>query len=303
MPKATILLGLPLAGKSTWINDVWRPQQKGGNFQIVSADTHKENHPDYNPEYAHLLHEWSVKEAESDMNKFSNSGIDLMMDGGGINNSYTVRIIKMLQKKGYTVDLVHIKTPLEVCLYRNSMRERKVPVEAINEKAAKEIQQFYRLSKICDNVEVIDYFTDKHIFVDMDGVIAALTTLPKIGGKIDFVNSRVFEHLQPVTPVIKKLMDLGEKGHIIYIMSATPNSFSFEEKNAWLDIHFPVSHDRRYFVNSGRHKAEMLDNLTSKLKLDKKDVTLIDDTHSTLYDVKDLCMKPMHISEFLIHEF
>jgi len=290
-----IFLGLPLSGKSTLIND---PEYKEG-FAVVSADTYKENHEDYNPNHAYLLHEWSVDRAEEEMNKLSDSGVNIIMDGGGINNSYTLRIIEMLREKGYKIVLVHMRTPLEVCLKRNTKRERKVPFEDIIQKAAREITQFHTLTEVVDEVEIIEHFTNKHIFVDMDGVIAALTTLPKIDGKIDFVNSEVFKHLKPVIPIMEKLLELEDEGATLYILSATPNSFSSHEKNAWLDKHFPIATNKRHFVNSGRYKAEMLDNLTIKLKLDKRDVSLVDDTHDTLYRVKALCMKPIHPSELL----
>lgn len=298
--KAKIFLGLPLSGKSTLINS----NNYSEGYKVVSADTFKENHKDYDPSRAWELHEWSVKMAERQMNIESDKGNNIIMDGGGINNSYTLRIINMLKSKGYKVSLVHLETPLEVCLYRNSRRLRKVPEEDIIQKAAKERMQFFRLSKEVYRVESIPYFTNKHIFIDMDGVVAALTTLPKIGGKIDFVNSQVFIHLKPVKVIIDKLKDLQDKGHTLYILSATPNSFSSKEKEAWLDIHMPfIDKDNRHFVNSGMHKAEMLSNLQTYLKLDKKDMTLIDDTHETLYKVKDLRMKPMHPSEFLVHNF
>jgi predicted kinase len=296
---AKIFLGLPLSGKSSLINS----GNYSTGYSIVSADTFKETHENYDPERAWELHEWSVDMAERQMNIESDRKVNIIMDGGGINNSYTVRIIDMLKSKGYTIVLVHLKTPLEVCLARNEKRRRKVPREEIIGKAAKEITQYYKLSEICDKVEVIEYFTNKHIFIDMDGVVAALTTLPKVDGKIDFVNSEVFKHLKPVTPVINKLMDLNNNGHILYILSATPNSFSSAEKNVWLDENLPIISDRRHFVNSGAHKAEMLESLRIYYKLNKKDVLLIDDTHSTLYKVKDLCMKPMHPSEFLVHKF
>ncbi len=273
--KAKILMGLPLAGKSSWLN----VEDNVRDYKIVSADAYKESHKDYNPNKAFLLHEWSVKKAEKVMNLLSDEKIQLIMDGGGINNSYTTRIIKMLQEKGYYVELIHIKTPIEVCLKRNSIRERKVPVEAIIEKSAKENAQFQILSNLVNKISVIEFFTHEHIFIDMDGVLAALTTLPKINGKIDFVNSQLFKYLPPVQMVIDKLNALDPAKHKLYILSAIPNSFSYIEKMKWLDKHYNIPKDRRHFVNSGRHKAEMLENLRQFYKLKKHQVTLIDDTH------------------------
>jgi len=47
--NAVILMGLPLSGKTTWINE--QPELR--EYITVSADILKENHPDYDPEKAY----------------------------------------------------------------------------------------------------------------------------------------------------------------------------------------------------------------------------------------------------------
>jgi len=301
MPKnAIVLMGLPLAGKTTWIEE-----QKFKNHQYISADDLKEAHPDYDPDTAHLLHLWSVKEAEGRVYLCIDRGYDIVFDSGSINNNYTKRILKALCDAGYFIKLVHIKTPYKVCLERNKIRERKVPESDILSKAVKENKQFHSIRGLVDEVKVVEYFTHKHIFVDMDGVIASLSTLPVVDGCIDFVNGEIHKNLAPVRQVLDKLADIetGSNCEGMYILSATPNSFSTKEKNDWLDEHFPIPQDKRFFVNQGRHKAEMLENLQVRLGLDKKDVTLIDDLHATLYKVEERGMRPMHPSEFLTYKF
>jgi predicted kinase len=296
--KAIVLMGLPLAGKTTWI------QQNVDSeiYKIVSADALKERHPDYDPENAEALHEWSVQRAEEFMNHYSKN-YNIVMDAGSINNSYTKRIILMLKSKGYFVQLVHIKTPYYICLKRNKERIRKVPEEAILKKAAKENLQFNTLIPLVNNYQVVEYYTNKNLFIDMDGIIAALSTLPIINGEIDFVNTKVHLYLKPVKVVIDKLLDLQNKGYNLYILSAIPNSFSYNEKNEWLDKYFDIPKENRFFVNQGRHKAEMLENISEYLQIEKKDITMIDDIHDTLYAVQKREMNCMHISEFLTHEF
>jgi len=296
--NAIILMGLPLSGKSTWIKN-----NVSEDYCKISADTLKENHEDYDPNNTEPLHEWSVTKAESILNEVSETGVDIVFDSGSINNSYTTRIIETLKTKGYKIELVHIRTPYTICLERNKKRSRKIPELAIIQKAIKENKQFHRLKSIVDEVSVVNYFTNKHLFIDMDGVIASLSTLPTIDGRIDFVNAEVHKHLEPVTPIIDKLNSLKELGYNLYILSAIPNSFSLTEKQAWLDEHFNIEPKYRFFVNQGRHKAEMLDNLSTYLKIDKKDICMVDDIHSILYDVKEMNMNCMHVSEFLIHKF
>lgn len=131
MKKSILFIGLPGSGKSTYIlNEIQ-------GYYIVDADDIKTSHPEWNKECPELIHEWSVKEAEKEMNRLSDMGVDICMDSGGVNNRYSLRIMNMLKSKGYCIDLIHMDTPLGVCLKRNSERERKVPELAIIEKSKK----------------------------------------------------------------------------------------------------------------------------------------------------------------------
>ena len=292
-------MGLPLAGKTTWIEDNIDHE----DYKLVSADNIKTEHPDYRPLNPELLHEYSVIEAEELLYELIKDNKNIVFDTGSINNSYTKRIISKLTKSKYHIKLVHIKTPFNICIERSVDRYRKVPVDAILKKAVKENAQYYKLEELVDEAIVVNYYSNKNIFVDMDGIIAALSTLPNMNGEIDFVNGEVHRYLKPVMPVINKLREIEKLGYNLFILSATPNSFSTEEKNEWLDKYFPIPKEKRYFVNQGKHKPEMLEDLATKLKFDKRDMMLLDDTHSILYDVKNRNMNCMHVSEFLTHEF
>ena len=137
----------------------------------------------------------------------------------------------------------------------------------------------------------------------MDGVIAAQSTLPIVNGEIDFVNGEIHRWQKPVKPVIDLLWKLEKNGYNLHILSATANSFAYDEKQEWLDVLFNLPKHKRFFVNQGKHKAEMLDNLVRKFKYKKEDVLLIDDMHPTLYSVKERGMNAMHPSEFLTHDW
>jgi predicted kinase len=292
-------MGLPLAGKTSWIED-----NAPSDLFRISADQIKEAHPSYDPAKAFELHQYSVRLAEESILDASDRQIDMVIDSGSINENYTKRILCSLKERGYYIRLVHVKTPLMVCLDRNEVRERKVPPEDIVAKSCRELAQFKTLSKLVDETTVISYFTNEHIFIDMDGVLAAQTTLPKVAGEIDFVNSQIFLNQEPVMPVVEKCATLAKTGHTLYILSGAPTSVSIEEKMQWLDLYAPfVPIERRFFVNQGRHKAEMLEGLRRRFRLDKRQVTLVDDVHATLYDVLNRRMNPMHVSEFLTHNF
>jgi predicted kinase len=131
MKKAVLFIGLPGSGKTTIVNKVY------GDYNIVSADIIKSTHTDYDQKHPELLHQWSVKEAENNMIDLSDKGVDICMDSGGVNNSYSLRIMNMLKSKGYNLTLVYVDTPLNVCIERNEKRERNIPEYVIIEKSIK----------------------------------------------------------------------------------------------------------------------------------------------------------------------
>jgi predicted kinase len=297
MRNAIILMGLPLSGKTTWMNN----NIDINLYNVVSADKLIKEHPDYNPKSTYKLHEWAVSLAEKEMYKLSDLGYDIIMDAGSINNSYTLRIIKQLKEKNYNITLIHIKTPLHVCLKRLETRERQVPISNIVKKAGKEMEQFSKLKQLVDNVKVIPYFTNEYIFIDMDGVIASLGTLPYYKGRVDFVNSKIHSNLKPVNVVIDKLNAIENTNK--YILSAIPTSISLNEKEEWLDKYFNIDKDKRYYVNSGKHKIEMLGNLCDKLKISNNQVLLIEDTHSTILEGQVEGFNAIHVSQFLTNDY
>lgn len=83
------------------------------------------------------------------------------MDSGGVNNSYSLRIINMLKTKGYYVKIIHIDTPLDICLERNRNRERFVPEQAIIEKSYKIDSCVEKQRNIAD--EYIKIFFEKNL--------------------------------------------------------------------------------------------------------------------------------------------
>ena len=149
--NAIVFIGLPGSGKTTYI------QNKIHGYTIVSADLIKAAHPQYTIANPSSVHEWSVREAEVQMEVLAKFGAPICMDSGGVNNSYSVRIINMLKSNGYLVTLVHMDTPLSVCLERNRSRDRHVPEEAIIEKSKKISQCVEEQKKIVDTYLKIEY--------------------------------------------------------------------------------------------------------------------------------------------------
>lgn len=297
------MFGLPCSGKSTWIKDNLK---NFNNPIIISADALKENHPEYNPENPENIHEWSVKEAEKIFYQaIDEDKQDIIFDGGGINNSYNLRLNNYAKNNKNHTEIICINTPAEVCLERNEKRTRKVPRQAIIEKSIKFNKCLKNLEKVVDKVSIIEYFTNKNIFVDMDGTIAAYQHLPLDSfGCIDFISGEYFKNSIPVYPIIDKLKKYKEKGYNLYILSAIPDSICEKEKNEWLDKYCPFfEKENRFFIGNKKYKNVMLRNLLNKMKIDKKDVTVIDDDHQVLLNLNLLGINAIHVSMFLTESY
>lgn len=301
--EAIFMLGLPGSGKSTFINEFLA---KNPYYVIVSADEIRLKHPNYNPKDPEAIHEECISRAEEVMYELSEgTGVDLIMDGGGINNSYTPRIIERVRKAGYKIRVVFIDTPVEICVDRNKDRvkagERFVPISAVIDKSYRLRKSVEKLSKMCDVFEVIKYFTDKHIFVDMDGTIAEYQQLPVDEyGDVNFVEYDVFRYSKPIIEMIARLKALSDVGKEIYIVSASPNSICNVDKIEWLHKYAPFIKDKNiYFVGNRNFKYVFLYELIRKLKLSPSDCMAIDDDHSVLETYKQLKINSMHPSKFL----
>lgn len=295
------MLGLPGSGKSSFIMEHYS-RSKG--YALVSADELRVNHPNYNPEHPEAIHEQCVKEAEDLMYQYGINNVrNIVMDGGGINNSYTVRIIKKMKEFGYKTKVVFVDTPAHICIKRNNERiqngQRFVPTEAIIDKSYKLLKSVQMLSAVCDEFITIPYFTDEYIFVDMDGTIAEYQNLPvDQDGDINFVGYGVFKYSKPVIPVIEKLRELQSKGKEVSVLSASPNNICINEKNEWLDVHAHFI-EHRYFVGNRHFKHTFLKHLMLSLNIKPNQCTIVDDDHVILKLYESIGVNTVHPSKLL----
>lgn len=121
--------------------------------------------------------------------------------------------------------------------------------------------------------------TDKiRIFVDMDGTIARFHDenlyLERMFEKGFFRDLKPFEN---AVAAIEKLVN--DSTAEIYILSATLNSCSLDEKNQWLDKYLPnIDKDHRIFTSLNVPKSEAIGH-----QLTDKDI-LIDDYNKNLLE-------------------
>jgi len=315
MKEAIFMLGLPGSGKTKLIESklsvvnscslgkIFILQEN--QYVLVSADEIRLNHPDYDPEHPELIHEECVKLAKEKVFEVAERGFNLVMDGGGINNNYTVNIIAELKKLDYHIKVVFINTPVEVCIERNQYRyeygERFVKADAIIDKAYKLQVSVVKLKLLADEFEQVDYFTDSHIFVDLDGTLAEYQNLQAdTYGNIDFVQYSVFLKGKPVKEVIEKIKKLSDSGKEIYVVSASPNSIANNEKMEWLywNANF-IKMENIYFVGNRKYKHVFLQQLIKKLKLNVCDCMVVDDDHQVLEKYKSIGVNSVHPSKLL----
>lgn len=299
---ALFLFGLPCSGKSTWYEKNIKPSFPPHKY--INADDIKFEFHDYREENESMYVEEAIEMARVRAIAAFNAGDIVVFDAGAINGKYTNRLLAYAKSKGYYTSMTFVNTPYEICLERNSKRTRKVPEQIILDKEVKKmsIWQGYTKSEFVDHYDVIEYYTEQNLFLDMDGVLAVQSDLPVVNGKIDFVNSEHFRHLAVVPQVAEIVEELGRsKRKEIYILSAAPTSISAQEKYAWLRENFPfIKKENIFFVNSGKYKAEMFSDLHKRLKLDPRTTCLIEDTHTTIKQVRrEYKMHSLHVSEFL----
>lgn len=299
MKQAIFYIALPGAGKTTHIKNNYP------KWNSISADDLKESHSEYDPENAHVLHEWSVTESKKMVLDTIKTDEDFVFDSGGINNTYSINIIRKTKEAGYNIKLIHIDTPLYECLNRVNKRERKVPNDNIFSKAFKLTECLHQQMVYVDDFEKVTYYENTDIFLDMDGTLVGYECYPlktKLAPEnicADYINNNMFEYLKPVKPMINALMNLPV-GTNFYILSVSPNSETDKQKRAWLKKHFNVVPDNNiYFVGNGDRKVTTLKQIMEKRKLSNRNVLYIDDLHTMIWGAVNEGINAMHPSKFL----
>lgn len=296
---AIFMLGLPGSGKSFHVN---RIIEANCNLILVSADKIRLEHKNYDPNNPETIHEECVELAENMAYNCIKTESNFIMDGGGINNKYTERIINKCKENNYKIEIVFINTPVEICLERNKQRisngERFVKSEFIIDKAYRLQKSILLLKDLSDEFIEIPYFTNKYIFCDLDGTLAEYQNLPiDDNGNIDFVQYNVFKYSKPVKQVIEKVKGLNKE---VFILSASPNSICNLEKIEWVKEHVPfVREENIYFVGNRNFKHVFLEQFIKKLKIKPSDCMVVDDDHQILEKYKTIGVNTVHPSKLL----
>lgn len=302
MKQFIFTAGLPGSGKSYWLKEHFDLD----SLAFVSADEIKEEiavemcHGSLCDidEFLSSIHEESIEKARDRAKQFmANQEDTILMDMGGINNHYTQHLIEYAHDFGYKCRAILFDTPIEVCIERMKERGRVIPMDNMYKKNCIMNRCFENIMDSVEEYEVVHYFTNKYIFLDMDGTICAYQKPPRdIDGNVDFVNSGMFKNPAPV----KHIIDWVRKNYPmenVYILGVSPNSICQEDKIAWLSRYFSgIDYNHVYFCGNKDYKHIMLKHLMYKLKMDKKDVLMIDDNYQVINNMLGIGVNCIHPS-------
>ena len=283
------------------INEVLENNLIDNSTWIISADEIKPMLEGYTDEHPEVVHEDSVQLARRmifEIAKSKNLNVNIILDGGGINNHYNLSIIDYLREHNVDkITCVFFDTPVEVCIKRLQGRTRKVPVEDIYKKNLRIEACKNKYIPLVDEFIRVDYFTNKYLLLDMDGTLACYGKAKlDIHGNSDFVSSELFKNLKPVKHVIDFVKEHYDMNNV-YIVTACANSIVWKEKNEWLDKYFPeIPVENRMFVGNKNFKHVFIEQFAHKMKWDLKDVCLIDDFHDTLRKCNEIGINAVHPS-------
>ena len=119
--RLTIMMGFPRAGKGTWIT-----MKKGHDDVVVSSDWIRENILGHSYSDASNAIVWSMVDAT--LRIILGQGKDAILDGINLTRSTRKFYSSIARTYGADVRIVHIKTPLEICIERNRKAEsHKLP--------------------------------------------------------------------------------------------------------------------------------------------------------------------------------
>lgn len=317
-------VGLPGCGKSTYLKehynnvfnykkfcletdrktniDEYISSTADDEYVVIAADDIKECLNGYSPEHPELVHEQSVQLARAyifsllDSDKFNGN---VIMDGGGINSNYTKSIITAIRdaNQGTKITCLFFDTPIDVCIERVNSRDRKIPIEAFFQKNLKLAKCLEYYQQVVDEYIRVDYYTNKYIFLDMDGTIVSYRKGKlDMDGNTDMVNSHLFINANPVRYIIDYVKSNFDMNNV-YIITAVANDFVLQEKIDWIKKYFPEFHmENFHWCGNKQYKHVYLKHLSIREKMNIKDMTIIDDLHETLRKCTAMGMNAIHPS-------
>ena len=149
---------------------------------------------------------------------------------------------------------------------------------------------------------------NKYVFWDIDGTLAAYRFNSHVadpngtdnGMSLEEIEQGIFLKRKPSKLMQKVLSECGEKQNII--MGHCQNQKEKDDKQLWLDKHYPMISDRLFIVDDNS-KADCIIEYCNKSKIDLKEVIYVDDVIKFLREAERKGIASWHISSFLDWQF
>ena len=126
MPTLYVMVALPGAGKSTYVNTELLPK----GVQLVCPDDLRQayGHKFYGP-IEPFIHTQALMQARALMLR----GVDVVIDEATCMYAHVIRWARLADDMGYKTRIIYLATPIELCKERRS-RDANFPLEVIDRK-------------------------------------------------------------------------------------------------------------------------------------------------------------------------
>jgi predicted kinase len=234
--------GLPASGKSTMAHE-WVAEDPDWRVRVNRDDLRKGA---YNKYYDLSRHQEQTITLQEDVlvTAMLNAGISPIVDALHLKAAYVKRWFDLGNKLGVPVTVMDAPvTDVEMCVLRDSKREKQVG-EAVIRDLAKRFLQKGKLPKLPENTPAVmtgrayvpNRSLPKAVWLDIDGSIAErehpLAPIPVRG---PFDETRVFEDAL-IEHVHDVVLALNAAGYHIVVMSGRSMG-CYDETKRWLDHH------------------------------------------------------------------
>lgn len=150
MKTMTIICGIPGAGKTRMRTRAF------SDLPFVDLNECAKKIEGYDVNHSELFYERAKELCGKEVIDRINSGVDFVYETTGVDCAEVAYLIKCAHRKGYEVEMIHVRCDLSVAKRRNRERDRKVPEDVL----------VYKSYLSCFAIKMLKPFVDGFAWVD-----------------------------------------------------------------------------------------------------------------------------------------